>query len=79
LAATVKYSNMCLTIPKKVVSRERDFFVVENPSGDRQEVKSLLELEIGDYCLTQQNVAIEKIGENEAQKIIEILRNYGGK
>jgi hydrogenase maturation factor len=70
---------MCLSIPKKVISRKGDFFIVENPTGVRQEVKSLLELEIGNYCLTQQNVAIEKIGEDEAQKIIEILRNYGGK
>lgn len=65
---------MCLTIPKKVISIEGNNVVVENPAGDRQTVKSIVELNAGDFCLTQQNVAIEKIDKEEARKIInEIL------
>lgn len=64
---------MCLTIPKKVISRHGDFFIVENPAGDRQKVKSLIDLNTGDYCLTQQNIAVEKINKKYADKIIKIL------
>ncbi|HRZ95095.1 MAG TPA: HypC/HybG/HupF family hydrogenase formation chaperone [Candidatus Moranbacteria bacterium] len=61
---------MCLTIPKKVISIEKGGVIVENPAGDRQTVKSIVELNIGDFCLTQQNVAIEKMDEEDAGKII---------
>ncbi|MCX6765687.1 MAG: HypC/HybG/HupF family hydrogenase formation chaperone [Candidatus Moranbacteria bacterium] len=65
---------MCLTIPKKVIVVEKDFVIVENPSGDRQKVKSMIDLKIGDYCLTQQGIVVEKIGEGEARKIFKILK-----
>ena len=64
---------MCLTIPKKVISREGDFFVVENPEGARQKVKSIVPLKIGDYALTQQNIIVQKIGKKDADKIFEII------
>ena len=66
---------MCLTIPKKVIAREGDFFIVENPGGARQKVKSLIDLEVGDYCLTQQNIAVEKIDGKEALEIINIIKS----
>lgn len=68
---------MCLTIPKKVISRQGDFFIVENPAGDRQKVKSIIKLKTGEYCLTQQNIAIDKINKKEVEKLLKILN--GGK
>lgn len=68
---------MCLTIPKKVISREGDFFVVENPGGDRQKVKSIVSLKIGDFVLTQQNVVVEKLNKKNAKEILNIFN--GGK
>lgn len=66
---------MCLTIPKKVVelcpNRE---VLVELLDGTRQKVKSIIDLEVGDYCLTQQNVAIEKMAPEEANTIRELLQ-----
>jgi len=69
---------MCLTIPKKVIEIKKDTIIVENPAGVRQEVKSIVDLKAGDFCLTQQNIAVQKIGKEEAAEIFEIM-NHGGK
>lgn len=65
---------MCLTIPKKVISIDGNNAVVENPNGDRQTVKTIVKLSPGEFCLTQQNVAIEKIDNNLASEMVEIIR-----
>lgn len=65
---------MCLTIPKKVISIEGNNVVVENPAGDRQTVKSIVELNAGDFCLTQQNVAIERVDEKYYKEVFNILK-----
>jgi|WetSurMetagenome_2_1015567.scaffolds.fasta_scaffold73195_3 hydrogenase maturation factor len=69
---------MCLTIPKKVISIERDDVIVENPDGDRQTVKTIVELSPGDFCLTQQNVAIYKLNQSEAEEVLKLLQNKEG-
>jgi hydrogenase maturation factor len=65
---------MCLTIPKKVISIYKDNIVVELPNGSRQTVKTIVELSPGDFCLTQQNVVVEKIDNNEAEEVLRFLR-----
>lgn len=65
---------MCLTIPKKVISVEEDNITVELPNGDRQDVKSIVALKAGDFCLTQQNVAIEKVDDEYSKEIFSILK-----
>ena len=62
---------MCLTIPKKVIAIEKDNVVVENPAGDRQTVKTIVELNLGDFCLTQQNVAIQRMEKEDAERLIQ--------
>jgi hydrogenase maturation factor len=64
---------MCLTIPKKVVEIKENTVVVELPNKTRQEVKSIVELNVGDFCLTQQNVAIEKIDKEAVSDLINIF------
>lgn len=66
---------MCLTIPKKVVSISigGDLITVELSDGSRQIVKSIVELKPGDFCLTQQNVAVQKISKTEAKEMFEII------
>lgn len=66
--------NICLTIPKKVIEIKKDTIVVETPIGARQEVKSIVKLNAGDYCLTQQNVAVQKIGKKEAEEILDLIK-----
>ena len=65
---------MCLTIPKKVISIKEDGVIVENPSGDRQTMKSIVELAIGDYCLSQQGIIIEKMDREEAKAVLNIFK-----
>lgn len=65
---------MCLTIPKKVISKEGDFFVVENMGGTRQKVKSIVSLKIGDFVLTQNNIAIQKISKKDVEEINKLFK-----
>lgn len=64
---------MCLTIPKKVVEIGKDGVVVEDHAGHRQKVKTLVELAIGDFVLTKQNVVLEKMETKIAQEIFDII------
>jgi hydrogenase expression/formation protein HypC len=66
--------GMCLTIPKKVISIDGENIVVENPAGIRQNVKSIVNLSVGDYCLTQQGIAIEKIEKQQAEEALKFLK-----
>jgi hydrogenase maturation factor len=70
---------MCLTIPKKVIEIKGDEVVVEAPNGSRQTVKSIVDLTVGDFCLTQQNVAIYKLDEKEAEEVLGLFLAEGGK
>lgn len=66
---------MCLTIPKKVVEIGKDkTAVVEKPDGSRQEIRSIIELKIGDLVLTQQNIAIEKISQENYAELLNLLK-----
>jgi hydrogenase assembly chaperone HypC/HupF len=65
---------MCLTIPKKVILIGDNNVTVEDPNGDRQILGSIVELEIGDYCLSQQGVIIEKIDKNQAKEVLKFLK-----
>lgn len=67
---------MCLTIPKKVIEIKKDgIVVVENLDGNRQELKSLVELNIGDFVISQHNMIIEALEKGQAEEIIKILQN----
>jgi len=70
---------MCLTIPKKVIEINENSVVVEDFKGSRQELKTIVELAIGDFVLSQQNIIIEKMEESEAKEILNILDSKGGK
>lgn len=64
---------MCLTIPKKVIEIRGDFVVVEDFKGDRQEMKTIVDLAIGDFVMSQQNVVLEKMDKRQAQEIFNII------
>lgn len=65
---------MCLTIPKKVVSLDNNLATVSLPDGSRQEVKTIVELAVGDFVVTQQNIVIEKMDPEEAQEVLKMLK-----
>lgn len=66
---------MCLTIPKKVIEIRKNSVIVEMYDGDRQELKSMVELTIGDFVISQQNMVIEKMEKDEAIEILKLIRN----
>ncbi|NTW27704.1 MAG: HypC/HybG/HupF family hydrogenase formation chaperone [Candidatus Moranbacteria bacterium] len=65
---------MCLTIPKKVLEIRGNVVVVEDHNGARQELKTLIDLSIGDFVMSQQNVVIEKMEKQEAEEIFNIIK-----
>ena len=65
---------MCLTIPKKVVEIEGDDILIESISGDRQKVKTVISLEIGDFVLLKQGIIFEKMSAENAAEITKILK-----
>jgi hydrogenase maturation factor len=66
---------MCLTIPKKVLEKRGDFYIVEKNSGEKQEVKTIIKIRVGDFVITQNNVVIQKITKKQAQEINAMLNN----
>ncbi len=70
-------NNMCLTIPKKVVEINGNSVVVETHTGDRQVLKTLIELAIGDFVISQQNIVVDKIPAEEAEEILRLVLDIG--
>lgn len=64
---------MCLTVPKKVVAVEGNKVVVEDPTGGRQTVKSIIELVVGDYVATEQGMVSDKIDTESALSLLNIF------
>ena len=65
---------MCLTIPKKVLRKKGASYVVEKDNGEKQEVKSIIKIKIGDFVVTQSNVIIQKLSKKQAQEINNLLK-----
>jgi len=66
---------MCLTIPKKVLSVDGQKAVVSRwDEKENQEVATIVKIEKGDWVLTQNGIIIEKIDEQQAQEIINLVK-----
>lgn len=61
---------MCMACPKKVVAVNGDAAVVTF-RGERNFVKTPIELKKGDYVLCQQNIVVQKISEKIAIELLE--------
>jgi len=67
---------MCLTIPKKVNSVNGNKVVIEQWDGkNSQEVPTIVDVGKNDWVLTQGGVAIEKISKEQADEIINLIKN----
>ena len=67
---------MCLTIPKKVISRDGEKAVVERwDEKEQQEIPTIVDVKKNDWVLTQGGVIIEKIDKSQAQEIINLIKN----
>lgn len=66
---------MCLAIPAKVVKIKKDWAEAETPGHSHKINISLLKnVKIGDYLLAHGQMAINKISQTEAEKILEFLK-----
>jgi hydrogenase expression/formation protein HypC len=70
---------MCLAVPMKIISRDRDTGVAEM-SGVKKEISFLMlpEAQTGDYVIVHAGFAIEKLNEEEALKTLELFREMAG-
>lgn len=53
--------------------KKRIGYIVEKNNGEKQEVKSIIKVKIGDYILTQNNVIIQKLTKKQAQEINDLF------
>ena len=69
-------SDMCLTIPGKVVTITGDLASVEyGDDGVRKSVNiSLVKPKLGDYVLVQSGFAIKLLSANEAGEVLEMWK-----
>jgi len=64
---------MCLTIPAKIISLEKDKAVVDFV-GKKQKVDTqLVKVKIGDYVMISNGFAIKKVEPKEAKEILKII------
>lgn len=47
--------------------------VVEDHKEHRQEMKTLIELAVGDFVLSQQNIIIEKMQKEDAENMLKLV------
>lgn len=64
---------MCLAIPKKVLQIKENSVILEDICGNRQEMKTLIELAIGDFVISQNNMVIEKMDAEFAREIFDMI------
>ena len=68
---------MCLATPSKVIKIEDDWATVESGGHTHRVNLSLLKnVRVGEYLLVHDELAINKIPEAEAKKILEMIKSY---
>ena len=65
---------MCLTIPAKVISVEKNKATVDFV-GKKEEVDTqLVKVRVGDYVMVSNGFVIKKVNKKEAEEILKILK-----
>lgn len=68
------YKKMCITIPAKVISLEKNKAIVDF-NGKKQDVDTqLTKVKVGDYVMASNGFVIKKINKKEAEEILKILK-----
>ncbi|HLN19101.1 MAG TPA: HypC/HybG/HupF family hydrogenase formation chaperone [Patescibacteria group bacterium] len=65
---------MCLSIPKKVISVGKMIKIQPYNSKKIQEAPAIIKVKKGDWVFTQNNIIIDKISNNQAQEIINLMK-----
>ncbi len=69
---------MCLTIPKRVLSIQKDFIEVASPSG-KERLGAIVKVKVGDWILSQSGVIISKISAKEARETKDLYKSMNKK
>jgi len=68
---------MCLAIPSKVIKIEKDWATVQSSNHKHRVSLNLLKnVKVGDYLLVHDELAINKVPEIEAKKILKMINNH---
>ena len=65
---------MCLTIPAKVISVEKNKAKVDFASKKEQVDTQLVKVKVGDYVMVSNGFVIKKVNKKEAEEILKILK-----
>lgn len=69
-----KLKMMCLTIPAKVVSIEKNKATVDFVGKKQKADTQLVKVKVGDYVMVSNGFVIKKIEPKEAEEIFKIIR-----
>lgn len=65
---------MCLAVPAKIISLEKDQAIVDF-NGKKQKVDTrLIEIKAGDYAIVSNGFVIKKVNKKEAEELLTILK-----
>ncbi len=65
---------MCLTIPAKVISSEKNKATI-NFDGKKEKIDTqLVKVKVGDYVIISNGFAIKKVDKKEAEEILKIIK-----
>ena len=72
---------MCLAIPGRVIKINKNNEALVDFSGDKRKINYSLinDLDINDWIIAKQNLAINKIDTKEAKKILSIVNKCSHK
>jgi len=66
---------MCLAVPMKVLSLEKEFAIVELSGVKRRvNIQMLPNIKVGDYIIVHAGFAIQKLDEKEALETLKIFK-----
>lgn len=67
-------NNMCVTIPGKIIKKQKDTAIVESKGRQiRIKLSAVSDVSVGDWILIYGDLAFQKISEKEAKEIERTL------
>ena len=67
---------MCLATPSKITKIEKDWATVQSGNHTHKANLSLLKnVKVGDYVLVHADMALNKIEEEDAKRILKMIKN----
>lgn len=65
---------MCLSIPGKVISIEKNKIIIDYSGEKREAVMSVVNIKKGDYVIVSNKVIVSKLSRKDAEKTLKLLK-----